>query len=108
MSAATPKKIAKKPAKAINPPYTEMVAKAVFHVKAVKDRGGSSKYAIKKYILAHYHVQDSKATTAKINLALERGVACGALCTAPNHPGHFQNSEEGKAILKAAYDYCRW
>merc|ERR1719328_763808 len=71
MSAA-PKK-AKAPA--AHPKYSVMIAAAI---TALKDRTGSSRQAILKYICANYKVDAAKAAV-QVRLALKRGVAKGAL-----------------------------
>ena len=71
------KKVAKKPAvkkPADHPKYSEMIAAAVV---ALKDRKGSSRQAIAKYIKANYKVKDGSDT--HIKLALRKGVVSGAL-----------------------------
>merc|ERR1711974_256331 len=72
MSAA-PKKAAKAPA--AHPKYSVMIAAAI---TALKDRTGSSRQAILKYICANYKVDAAKAAV-QVRLALKRGVAKGAL-----------------------------
>ena len=73
MSESPKKKAApKKPAE--HPKYTEMIAAAI---TALKDRKGSSRQAIAKYIKANYKVGDSSDSHMK--LALKRGVAAGLL-----------------------------
>ena len=73
MSEAKPKKVAaKKPAD--HPKYIDMITSAIV---ALKERNGSSRQAILKYINANYKVGDGAATHVK--LALKRGVASGAL-----------------------------
>lgn len=49
--------------------YAEMIAKAI---TAIGDKKGSSKPVIKKYILANFKVEDTKATNTLLNLALKR------------------------------------
>merc|ERR1712062_603102 len=71
MSAA-PKK-AKAPA--AHPKYSVMIAAAI---TSLKDRTGSSRQAILKYICANYKVNAAKAAV-QVRLALKRGVAKGAL-----------------------------
>merc|ERR1712064_129476 len=71
-AAAAPKK-AKAPA--AHPKYSVMIAAAI---TALKDRTGSSRQAILKYICANYKVDAAKAAV-QIRLALKRGVAKGAL-----------------------------
>merc|ERR1712072_559390 len=52
-----------------------MIAAAI---AALKDRAGSSRQAILKYICANYKVDAAKAAV-QVRLALKRGVAKGAL-----------------------------
>merc|ERR1712025_543382 len=77
-AAAAPKAAkAKKPAaKPTHPKYSEMIATAV---AALKERTGSSRQAILKYIIAHNKVGDEKTAAVHLKLALKRGVASGAL-----------------------------
>ena len=62
----------KKPAE--HPKYIDMIVAAI---NALKDRKGSSKQAIVKYVQANYKVGDSCNTHLK--LALKRGVTAGTL-----------------------------
>merc|ERR1711981_1049904 len=75
MSAAAPKKVAKAKAPAAHPKYSVMIAAAI---TTLKDRTGSSRQAILKYICANYKVDAAKAAV-QVRLALKRGVAKGAL-----------------------------
>merc|ERR1712210_410366 len=75
MSAAAPKKAAKAKAPAAHPKYSVMIAAAI---TTLKDRTGSSRQAILKYICANYKVDAAKAAVP-VRLALKRGVAKGAL-----------------------------
>merc|ERR1711878_123142 len=78
MADAAPAKVAKakKPkAPAAHPTYAVMVAAAI---KALKDRSGSSRQAIMKYICANYKVDAAKAGVP-LKLALKKGVAAGTL-----------------------------
>lgn len=72
------KKVAKKVVKAKkpadHPKYVEMIAAAI---GSLKERKGSSRQAILKYIQANYKVGDGASTHVK--LALKRGVASAAL-----------------------------
>merc|ERR1712002_1401488 len=70
----SPKKkaAAKKPA--AHPSFNEMVAAAI---DALKERSGSSRQAIVKYIKANYKVKDNADVYVK--MALKRGVTSGAL-----------------------------
>merc|ERR1712086_227313 len=74
-AAAAPK--AKK-APAAHPKYSVMIASAI---TALKNRTGSSRAAILKYIVANNKVDATKGST-QVRLALKRGVARGALKTA--------------------------
>ena len=73
---AEPKKAKKSKPKvpAAHPKYIEMILAAV---GALKERSGSSRQAILKYINANYKVGDSAPT--HIKLAIKRGVLSGAL-----------------------------
>ena len=68
-------KVKKVKAPAAHPKYSVMIAAAI---TALKDRSGSSRQAILKYICANYKVDAAKAAV-QIRLALKRGVAKGAL-----------------------------
>lgn len=69
---------AKKAKKPVNhPKYTDMVKKSI---EALKERGGSSRQAIHKYILAHFDVgKDTKVVNTHLKLALKRAVTSGLL-----------------------------
>merc|ERR1712054_104948 len=60
---------------AAHPKYSVMIAAAI---TALKDRTGSSRQAILKYICANYKVDAAKAAV-QVRMALKRGVAKGAL-----------------------------
>merc|ERR1711887_447629 len=72
---APAKKASKPKAPAAHPKYSVMIAAAI---TTLKDRTGSSRQAILKYICANYKVDAAKAAT-QVRLALKRGVAKGAL-----------------------------
>merc|ERR1712064_206318 len=72
---APAKKASKPKAPAAHPKYSVMIAAAI---TTLKDRTGSSRQAILKYICANYKVDAAKAAV-QIRLALKRGVAKGAL-----------------------------
>ncbi|PNE09478.1 Histone H1.1 [Cryptotermes secundus] len=78
-SQATPKKAkasVKKPrTKPVHPPTSEMVGNAI---RSLKERGGSSLQAIKKYIAANYKV-DSEKLSPFIKKYLKTAVASGEL-----------------------------
>ena len=67
------KKVAAKPKKpAAHPKYSEMVGKAI---AALKERGGSSRQAILKYIMANFNVgKDTKTVNVHLKLSLRAGV----------------------------------
>ena len=80
MSEAPKKKAApKKPAE--HPKYIDMITAAIV---ALKERTGSSRQAIVKYIKANYKVGDN--ADVHVKMALKRGVASGAL-TQPKGTG---------------------
>jgi histone H1/5 len=55
-----------------HPKYSEMVGKAI---SALKERGGSSRQAILKYIMANFNVgKDAKSVNAHLKLSLRAGV----------------------------------
>merc|ERR1712031_83915 len=72
---APAKKASKPKAPAAHPKYSVMIAAAI---TSLKDRTGSSRQAILKYICANYKVDAAKAAV-QVRLALKRGVAKGAL-----------------------------
>ena len=75
MSSGTPQKKAAKPKKpAEHPTYLEMIKAAI---TALKDRKGSSRQAISKYIGANYKVGAN--SDVHLKMALKRGVTSGAL-----------------------------
>ena len=73
VDASPKKKIAAKPKKpAAHPKYSEMVGKAI---AALKERGGSSRQAILKYIMANFNVgKDAKTVNIHLKLSLRAGV----------------------------------
>merc|ERR1712165_672715 len=74
----TPKKKVSKPKKPANhPKYSEMIKAAI---GALKERGGSSRQAILKYILKNYNVgKEEKIANSHLKLALRAGVKNGSL-----------------------------
>ena len=103
-SAAKPKK-----APPAHPTYAVMVAAAV---KALKDRTGSSRQAILKYIMANYKVgDDAKKVGVHLKLALKKAVAAGALKMAKESgkgAGCYkigEKAKEEKKLTKAFVDY---
>merc|ERR1711994_270104 len=73
--AAKPKKVAKPKAPAAHPKYSVMIAAAI---AALKDRTGSSRQAILKYICANYKVDAAKAGQ-HLRMALKAGIKKGTL-----------------------------
>ena len=74
MADTSPKtKVAAKPKKpAAHPKYSEMVGKAI---AALKERGGSSRQAILKYIMANFNDgKDAKNVNVHLKLSLRAGV----------------------------------
>ena len=86
---------AKKPAE--HPKYAEMISAAV---TALKDRSGTSKQAIVKYIAANYKVGDNANTHVKG--ALKRMVASGTLkqVKGAGASGSFKLAEKPKVVKK--------
>lgn len=74
----TPKKKVTKPKKpAAHPTYSEMIQQAV---TTLKERGGSSRQAILKYIMKNFNVGlDEKPVNSHLKLALKAGVTKGTL-----------------------------
>ena len=98
-AAAAPKvkKATKPKAPAAHPKYSVMIAAAI---TALKDRTGSSRQAILKYICANYKVDAVKAAT-QVRMALKRGLASGALKNAKasgKGAGCFKLAEKPKVV----------
>merc|ERR1712183_675209 len=74
--ASPTKKVAKKAkTPAVHPTYSVMIGESI---KAMKDRSGSSRQAILKYICANYKVDAAKAAV-HVRTALKKGVAAETL-----------------------------
>ena len=110
MSAVAAKPVAAKPAKkaakpkvpAAHPKYTEMIAAAV---GSLKERGGSSRQAILKYIVAKYNVgKNETVINTHLKMALRSGVKSGSLKQAKGTgaTGSFRLGEKAKAAPKKA------
>ena len=83
VAVASPKKVAKKPAKpALHPPFSGMVVAAI---TALKDRKGSSRQAILKYIQANYKVKEN--ANKFVNQAIKKGQEKNVIKSAQK-PGH--------------------
>merc|ERR1712025_1257559 len=64
---------AKKPAvKPAHPPFQVMIAAAI---TALKERGGSSRKAILKYIVANYKIADAAKAQVRVKLAIRKMLA---------------------------------
>ena len=99
--AKSPKKKAAKPKKpATHPKYSEMVKKAI---TSLKERGGSSRQAILKYIMTNFNVgKDQKAVNSRLKVALKNGVKSKALKQAKGTgaSGSFRIGESTKPAKK--------
>ncbi|CAC5405831.1 H1_5 [Mytilus coruscus] len=97
------KKAAAKPKKvATHPKYSEMVGKAI---SALKERGGSSRQAILKYIIANFNVgSDAKTVSTHLKLALKSGVKSNSLkqSKGTGASGNFKIGEVAKPAKKPA------
>ena len=95
------KKAPAKPKKpAAHPKYSEMVGKAI---AALKERGGSSRQAILKYILANFNVgNDAKTVNNHLKLALKAGVKNKSLkqSKGTGASGSFKIGEVAKPVKK--------
>merc|ERR1712066_1107018 len=75
--AAKPKKASKPKAPAAHPTYIKMVSAAI---AALKERNGSSRQAVLKYIMANYKLgSDQKPVNSRLKVALRNGTAKGVL-----------------------------
>ena len=85
----------KKPAD--HPKYSEMIAAAIV---SLKERSGSSRQAILKYVAANYKVGEGANTHVK--MALKRGVASGDLkqVKGTGASGSFKVAEKAKPAKK--------
>jgi len=84
-SPAKPKKVASAPA---HPKYEDMIRDAIV---SLKERKGSSRQAIKKYILSTYKLPENPTTNTAIRLAINKGVEKGTFA--------FQNGPSGTIKL---------
>ncbi|CAL4075728.1 unnamed protein product, partial [Meganyctiphanes norvegica] len=83
---------AKKPAvKPAHPPYQVMIVAAI---KALKERGGSSRKAILKYIVANNKVADAAKAQVRVKLAVRKMLAAKKLVPVK---GSFKLPKEEKA-----------
>ena len=102
-TAAPAKKAPAKPKKpATHPKYTEMIGAAI---KELKTRGGCSRAAILKYIVANYNVGANQTLiNSHVKLALKSGVKAGTIKQAKGvgASGSFKLGEVKKAAPKKA------
>lgn len=101
LSPAKKEKKAKNPrAKPTHPPTSEMVNNAI---KGLKERGGSSLQAIKKYIAANYKV-DAEKVSPFIKKYLKSAVVSGALVQTKGKgaSGSFKLAASGSGAAKQA------
>ena len=75
--------------------YKEMI---IASVTALKQRGGSSRQAISKYITGHYKVGDN--FNVHLRMAIKRALASGMLIQAFNHSGTFRISAAARKPAK--------
>lgn len=107
---AAPKKTGKKPAaasgadadakKSSHPKYVEMILDAIGNLK---ERGGSSRQAIFKYVLTNYELEDSNAVQARFKTGLKSGVESGAIkqVKGTGSNGSFKLGEKAPAKKKS-------
>lgn len=93
------KKVVKKPkAVAAHPPFAKMIVEAI---KALKDRSGSSRQAILKYVISNFKL-DEKVAALQVRRALVAAVKAGVLKQAKGvgASGSFKLGEKVKATPK--------
>ncbi len=93
---AVQKKTKKPAAPPAHPKYAEMIAEAL---KTLKERGGSSRQAVLKYIMGHFKVGDENQVNSHLKMALKAGVKNGSLKQAKGTgaSGSFRLGEVKKA-----------
>ena len=101
--AAKPKKASKPKAPAAHPTYLAMIQAAI---AALKERNGSSRQAIIKYVMANYKVgNDQKPVNSRVKIALRNGSAKGVLKhvgKSTGASGSFKLAEKATAKPKKA------
>ena len=101
--AAKPKKASKPKAPAAHPTYITMVSAAI---TALKERNGSSRQAVLKYIMANYKLgNDQKPVNSRLKVALRNGTQKGVLKNvgkATGASGSFKLGEKAAAKPKKA------
>nr|XP_022314090.1 histone H3-like centromeric protein hH3v [Crassostrea virginica]XP_022314091.1 histone H3-like centromeric protein hH3v [Crassostrea virginica] len=96
----TKKKVSKPKVPAAHPKYVDMIRAAL---ESLKERGGSSRQAILKYIMANFKVgNDVNSINSHLKLALKSGVKKGALKQAKGTgaSGSFKLGEKPKTEKK--------
>ena len=76
---------------AAHPAYKDMIRAAI---SGLKQRGGSSRQAIAKYIAGNYKVGDN--ANVHLRLAIKRALASGVLVANANHSNTFRLAPEAK------------
>merc|ERR1712002_430585 len=80
---------------AAHPAYKDMIKAAII---GLKQRGGSSRQAIAKYIAGHYKVGDN--ANVHLRMAIKRALASGMLVTNATHSNTFRLAPEAKKVPK--------
>ena len=99
-SAPAKKKVTKPKVPAAHPKYIDMIQSAL---GALKERGGSSRQAVLKYIMANFKVgNDPNSVNSHLKLALKSGVAKGVLKQAKGTgaSGSFKLGDKPKPAAK--------
>ena len=99
-SAPAKKKVTKPKVPAAHPKYIEMIQSAL---GALKERGGSSRQAVLKYIMANFKVgNDANSVNSHLKLALKNGVKKGVLKQAKGTgaSGSFKLGDKPKPAAK--------
>ncbi|XP_070194095.1 histone H1-delta-like [Littorina saxatilis] len=84
----------------VHPKYKEMISAAI---ASLKERGGSSRQAILKYIMGHYQVgRETTKINAHLKMALRSGTKSGGLkqSKGTGASGSFRLGEKPKATAK--------
>jgi len=99
-AAKSPKKVTKPKKPAAHPKYAEMVAQAI---SGLKERGGSSRQAILKYIMKNFNVgNDEKVVNTHLKVSLRTGVKNSNLkqSKGTGASGSFRIGEAAKKVVK--------
>ena len=99
-SAPAKKKVTKPKVPAAHPKYIEMIQSGL---AALKERGGSSRQALLKYIMANYKVgNDANSVNVHLKLSLKNGVKKGVLKQAKGTgaTGSFKLGDKPKPAAK--------